>query len=279
MNSDNKLNFNIIIAGKNEMACNMLSYMLENFSQYNYYVIVNKTDDGVDSWQPSLKKKAQNLNIKIINLKDAYNMDCLFLSCEFDKIIKPDLFNSKKLFNIHFSKLPQYKGVYTSCLPILFNEKETGVTLHKIDAGIDTGDIIEQYIFPILSSDVALDIYLKYNKYGFELLKKNILNIINDDFKCYKQSSVNASYYSLKTLDFKNINIDYRKTANEIKNQIHAYSFVHYQLPLFNDNKITHAEILPEKSNYKIKEIVEETSESITINTIDFNIKLYKCNT
>ena len=66
---------------------------------------------------------------------------------------------------------------------------------------------------------------------------------------------------------------------DEIKNQIHAYSFVHYQLPLFNDNKITHAEILPEKSNYKIKEIVEETSESITINTIDFNIKLYKCNT
>ena len=99
----------------------------------------------------------------------------------------------------------------------------------------------------VTSSDVALDIYLKYNKYGFELLKKNILNIINDDFKCYKQSSVNASYYSLKTLDFKNINIDYRKTANEIKNQIHAYSFVHYQLPLFNDNKITHAEILPEK--------------------------------
>ena len=54
MNSDNKLNFNIIIAGKNEIACNMLSYMLENFSQYNYYVIINKTDDGIDSWQPSL---------------------------------------------------------------------------------------------------------------------------------------------------------------------------------------------------------------------------------
>ena len=92
----------------------MLSYMLENFTQYNYYVIVNKTDKGVDTWQPSLKK-AQNLNIKIINLKEAYNIDCLFLSCEFDKIIKPELFNSNKLFNIHFSKLPQYKGVYISC--------------------------------------------------------------------------------------------------------------------------------------------------------------------
>ena len=44
--------------------------------------------------------------------------------------------------------------------------------IHKIYAGIDTGDIIDQYVFPILPSDVALDIYLKYNKYGFELLKK-----------------------------------------------------------------------------------------------------------
>ena len=45
--------------------------------------------------------------------------------------------------------------MYTSCLPILFNEKESGVTLHKIDRGIDTGDIIDQITFPILSSDVV----------------------------------------------------------------------------------------------------------------------------
>ena len=39
--------------------------------------------------------------------------------------------------------------MFTSALPLINGEKETGVTLHKIDAGIDTGDIIDQIKFQI----------------------------------------------------------------------------------------------------------------------------------
>ncbi len=267
----------IIIAGKNEIACNMLKYVINYYNKHKIMVIVNKTEDGIDGWQPSLKKLALSNNIPIISLVEAYDIiDCIFLSCEFDTIIKPNLFNTEKLYNIHFSKLPEYKGMYTSCLPILHNKKETGVTLHKIDKGIDTGDIIDQFVFPILSTDTALDLYLKFNKNGFDLIKKNFESLIENNFKSYKQSSENASYYSIKTLDFKNIKIDYRKTANEIKNQIHAYSFIHYQLPLFKNKKIIKAEILPDKSKQNPKKIVEETNEYIVINSIDYNIKLFK---
>ena len=58
------------------------------------------------------------------------------------EIIKTKNFKSNKLFNLHFSLLPSYKGMHTSAFPILNGEKYSGVTIHKIDNGIDTGDII-----------------------------------------------------------------------------------------------------------------------------------------
>jgi methionyl-tRNA formyltransferase len=268
-----------IIAGKNNIACDCVQYLITHYTDTTIYIIPNT--DSCCTWQRSLTITALENNIQIITLEEAYMLDnCIFISCEYDKIINPKQFRTDKLYNIHFSKLPKYKGMYTSCLPILYNEHETGVTLHKIDKGIDTGDIIDQITFPILASDVASDLYNKYTIYGFELFKNNINNLITGNFISTAQSSVNSSYYSKHTIDFKNILIDYKKTANEIKNQIHAYSFIYYQLPLFKDIQIIRAEILPDKSIGKLKEIVKETDDYIVINTIDYNIKLIKtCDT
>ena len=66
--------------------------------------------------------------------------------------------------------------MYTSALPIINNELETGVTLHKIDSGIDTGDIIDQIKFKIENNFTARDLYFKYLFYSKELLKKKRLN-------------------------------------------------------------------------------------------------------
>ena len=234
----------IIVAGKNNIACNVLKYLITKEKEKNTFsfhgkgtynktkilALPNENDDGIDNWQYSFKKTALDNDIEIINLKDAYTIEnSIFLSCEFDKIIKPNLFATDKLYNIHFSKLPQYKGMYTSCLPILFNEKQTGVTLHKIDKGIDTGDIIDQITFPILSEYVALDLYKKYTEFGFKIFINNINNLISGNYTCNKQPAENSSYYSLNSVDF-NSKIDYRKTAQQIKNQLHARSFIHYPI-------------------------------------------------
>lgn len=270
----------IIIAGKNNIACNVLKYLVSKekctYNKTKILALPNENDDGIDNWQYSFKKTALDNDIEIINLEDVYTIEnSIFLSCEFDKIIKPNLFATDKLYNIHFSKLPQYKGMYTSCLPILFNEKYTGVTLHKIDKGIDTGDIIDQITFPILSEDVALDLYKKYTDFGFKIFISNINNLISGNYTYNKQPTENSSYYSLNSIDF-NSKIDYRKTAQQIKNQIHSRSFIHFQLPKFKDVSIIRAEIINCKSTGKIGEIVEENDEYIIINSIDYNVKLYK---
>lgn len=231
----------LCIAGKNNIAVNALCYLVNtlNYNKNNLFVILNRNDSGIDTWQKSLKKCAKELGVKILSLEDIYDIeDLYFISLEFDRIIRTSRFKTDKLFNIHFSNLPSYKGMYTSVMPLLNGEKIGGVTLHKIDDGIDTGEIIKQKFFDIDINDTARDLYFKYLNNGFELFKENIEKLLKNDFILEKQSVVNSTYYSKATLDFSNININLNKTSFEIHNQIRAFIFKEYQLPEIRGVKI-----------------------------------------
>ncbi|TQR33748.1 hypothetical protein DMB92_02360 [Campylobacter sp. MIT 99-7217] len=230
----------IIIAGKNQIATNALKYMLKHYVSKDEIVIIsNKTDKGLNSWQPSLKNLAKSLNVREISLKEAYDMEnSLFISLEFDRLIKTSNFLTKRLYNIHFSKLPLYKGMYTSIMPILYGEKDSGVTLHKINDGIDTGDIIAQKIFDIDINDTARHLYFKYLNNGFCLFKENIEKLLSQNYQTLKQNVISSSYYSKADVDFNDIKINLNKTSFEIHNQIRAFIFKEYQLPTLKGIKI-----------------------------------------
>jgi len=134
----------ICIAGKNKCSIEFVRFVSKIIPKKRILVLPNDSDNGKDSWQPSLKKFANKNKFKITNLKNLYKIkDLIFISIEYEKIIKPKLFTSKKLFNFHFSLLPKYRGCHTNFLQILNGEKYSGVTLHLIDRGIDTGKIID----------------------------------------------------------------------------------------------------------------------------------------
>ena len=159
----------IIIAGKNNIAVDILEFIISK--KYKVFVIFNRTENFRNGFQKSLGFFSRKWNIKNISLEEAYEIkDLIFLSLEFDQIINPKLFNSNRLYNIHFSYLPSYKGVYTSAHTILNNEISTGVTFHKIDEGIDTGDIIFQKKIKILNTDNSRDLYSKYIFAGTKLI-------------------------------------------------------------------------------------------------------------
>ncbi|MBP3676689.1 MAG: hypothetical protein J6I71_09455 [Campylobacter sp.] len=241
------------IAGKNNIAVNALDYLINelHFSKENIFVVINKTDSGVNLWQKSLKKYALDNNIKIKTLEDCYDIkDLIFLSLEFDRIIKTEVFKTKKMYNIHFSLLPAYKGMYTSALPIINGEKYSGVTLHKIDNGIDTGDIIDQIKFEIDLNDTARDLYLKYIENSFILFKKNIKNILEGNFISTSQQAIGSSYYSKKAIDYSNLKFDYKKTSFEIYNQLRAFIFPEYQLPTIDNEEIFKVELTNTKGDF-----------------------------
>lgn len=241
----------ICIAGKNECSINAIKILTKNkINKRNIYVLPNPNDKGLDTWQPSLKKFAWKNKFKIVNINKLYKInDLIFISLEYEKIINVDKFRSKKLFNFHFSLLPKYRGCHTNFFQIYYGEKFSGVTLHKINKGIDEGDIIDQKKFKIKINDTAYDNYYKLMSCSITLLKKNINSIINSNYNLKRQNLSNGKYYKRNSINYKKIlNFNIKKPSLKLHNKIRALIFPPYQLPVVNGIKV-------KKSLYKNNKI------------------------
>lgn len=266
----------ICIAGKNKIAVEAAKWLLLNRPQHKVIAIKNITDNGINNWQPSYEFFCKRNNIPLLLLEDVYEIeDLLLLSLEFDRIINIKKFRSKRLFNIHFSKLPAYKGMYTSVIPLLYGERKSGVTLHYINKGIDTGNIVNQITFPLSSSTTAKELYNLYLENAYQLFVENIDVLLEEHVKSTPQDSIGSSYFSKKVLNFSSLIIDLNKTAYEIHNQVRAYTFRDYQLPIINGMPIYKSEIVPVTAYGKAGTIVESNNFSLILNTIDYQIRLY----
>jgi len=241
----------ICIAGKNKCAIDILKY-IKSKKKYKGKILAlpNLSDNGRDSWQKSYKKFAKKNKIKIIKLADLYKIETLFFfSIEYEKIINPKKFKSKDLFNIHFSLLPKYRGCHTNFYQILNGEKYSGVTLHKINSGIDTGDIIKQLKFKININDTAFDNYKRLMQYSLILFKKNINKILFKKYKSKKQKLQKGSYYSRNSINYNIIKkINCLDNSLKTHNKIRSLIFPPFQLPVVNGMKV-------KKSIYKNNKI------------------------
>lgn len=267
----------ICIAGKNNIAIDVTKKILQDYPNINIVACCNKNDNGINNFQKSFKAFCELNNIEIISLEKAYQIkDMVFLSLEFDQIIKTELFKCAEFYNMHFSFLPEYKGMFTSALPILHGKKYSGVTLHKIDKGIDTGEIIHRIKIEIDNSTTSEDLYAKYILEGTKLVCNNLSFIITNSITSLPQDSDNASYFSKKSIDYKNLVIDLNKTAFEIQRQVNAFMFPFYQVPVIHGESIYKVEVLSEPSDLKYGTIINKNDFFLDICTIDYNVRLYK---
>jgi methionyl-tRNA formyltransferase len=268
----------VCIAGKNQIAIDGVRSILKaGIQKSQIYCICNKTDTGIDSWQPSFKRFCTLNNLKIVQLEDVYEIESLvFISLEFDQIVSTQKFKSKELFNIHFSALPKYKGMFTSILPILHGEENSGVTLHYINDGIDTGDVIDQITFSLPEYMTGVNLYFEYLKFGKELFEKNIRDIFEKNIKSAPQNISKSSYFSKSYIDFTNLEINLRQTAFQVANFINAFSFRPYQLLSLNGVQIVKSVVTENQSNLKPGTIIIENPLYFDVATIDYNIRVFK---
>jgi methionyl-tRNA formyltransferase len=271
---------NLVLAGKNSVATSGARALRGAADARGFnnpiFVVANRADDGKDDWQPSLKRFAQtNDGFTLVDLADVYTLpDLYFFSLEFDRIFKTVNTTSQNLFNIHFSLLPAYKGMYTSALPIMRGETTSGVTLHRIERGIDTGPIISQVAFPIDPDDTARDLYFKYLRHGSELFGAMVGKLLDNEYRAIPQSAAGSSYYGRATIDYANLAIDLMKTAEEVRNQIRAFTFPEYQTVTLDDLEIYTAEFTDVPSGSKPGSIVSKTVGVRHLATIDYDLRL-----
>jgi methionyl-tRNA formyltransferase/RimJ/RimL family protein N-acetyltransferase len=157
----------------------------------------------------SLKKLANQLNISFL-IQPKYKTENykiflqqlislnpnLFLVNSYSMIIREDALIIPQFggVNIHGSLLPKIRGSNPIQWAILKNEYETGVTIHKIDNGIDTGPIIDQMKVPILFFDTWLDIHSRIKNVTDILIKKNINLILSQKYNIISQDETKATY-------------------------------------------------------------------------------------
>lgn len=130
-------------------------------------------------------------NIDSINLFAKYNAD-LFVSMSYDQILKKDIINlpDKGFINCHAGNLPFYRGRNTLNWALINGEDYFGVSVHYIDEGIDTGDLILQTIEEITDKDNYATLLDRAIILCSDLLYKSISKIFEQDVNPIKQSSI-----------------------------------------------------------------------------------------
>tara|TARA_R110001592_G_scaffold349859_1_gene645516 strand:- start:1030 stop:1629 length:600 start_codon:yes stop_codon:yes gene_type:complete len=123
----------------------------------------------------------------------------IFISVLYDKIIKQDFIENRKCYNFHPGILPEYRGAGCSSWAIINGEKESGVTLHYIDSGIDTGDIICIDTFPIEDLDTAYDVNEKALDIMYNSFIRNFIYLLEGSIMSVRQGT-GKTYYR-KDLD------------------------------------------------------------------------------
>jgi methionyl-tRNA formyltransferase len=138
-------------------------------------------------------------SVDFINHMREYEPD-LFISVASPIIFKESLISLPRLdcINIHNAPLPKYRGMLPNFWQLYNEEANSGITVHRINKGIDTGDIIEQQFIPIGPEETLHELIVKTKKEGARIIQKVI-----DDYRRghihYKKMIGEGSYFTFPT--------------------------------------------------------------------------------
>ena len=176
----------IIFMGTPFFAVSSLSRLIE--SRHDVALVVTQPDRKAGRGQkmqaPPVKELALSEGIPVIqpgSVRDPEVQSQLaavrphaIVVVAYGKILPPAVLNLPQLgcVNVHASLLPKYRGAAPVNWAIINGEARTGVTIMRMDEGMDTGDIIAQATEDILADDDAVSVAQDLSVVGADLLVK-----------------------------------------------------------------------------------------------------------
>ena len=114
----------------------------------------------------------------------------------YGQIIPNEILNltKKGFINIHASLLPKWRGAAPIQRSIINLDKQTGITIMKINNKLDSGPIFNSYKIDISNNENAEIISNKLSLLGAEKILDNIDNILNDEIEFKEQNHADATY-------------------------------------------------------------------------------------
>ena len=97
---------------------------------------------------------------------------------------------------MHPTLLPQGRGRASIPWSILYGLSSTGVTLFKLDVGVDSGPIASQVVLPISPSETATDLYAKICQAHIQLIREAFPLLLSNNLSLTPQDSTLATYWT-----------------------------------------------------------------------------------
>ena len=113
---------------------------------------------GISEFLIPMKPDRKLWDSEIINTLDELSPD-LVVSAGFMRILSADCVERFRIVNSHPALLPLFPGAHAVRDALAAGVKETGATIHWVDSGVDTGEIIAQETVAISASDTQASLH------------------------------------------------------------------------------------------------------------------------
>jgi len=240
-------------------------YILENLAASNNINFIKTENINSNEFLSQIKK---------------YECD-IFVSMSFNQIFREEIINltKYKIINCHAGKLPFYRGRNILNWVLINDEKEFGITVHYVDKGIDTGDIILQRCYPITDNDTYMTILELAHTECASVLYESLLLIKNNQVATKKQKDIHpvGLYCCSRKVGDEIINWD--SSSRDIFNFIRAISKPAPMAKSYIGEKeifINSSKMIKNAPAYKGTngEIVYKDIDGIVVKTNDSTIKI-----
>ncbi|OBY53628.1 methionyl-tRNA formyltransferase [Aggregatibacter aphrophilus] len=155
--------------------------------------------------------------------------------------------------NVHGSLLPRWRGAAPIQRAIWAGDKQTGVTIMQMDAGLDTGDMLHKVFCDIDLQDTSADLYHKLAEIAPNALIEVLNHLTDGTFTAEPQDDMQSNY--AEKLSKEEAKLDWQLSAAQLERNIRAFNpwpMAYLQLTDEQGNpqtlKVYHATVLPSVS-------------------------------
>jgi methionyl-tRNA formyltransferase len=148
----------------------------------------------------------------------------LIVVAAFGQILKSEVLELPRLgcINVHASLLPRWRGAAPIQAAILHGDKQSGVTIMRIDPGLDTGPILSQRAIAIAAQDTAESLGKRLAQMGADLLIETLPGYITGEIKAKPQDNNLATYAPM--LDKEAGRLDFNQPAEVLVRKVMAFN-------------------------------------------------------
>ena len=148
----------------------------------------------------------------------------LIVVTAFGQILRPEVLDLPKFgcINVHASLLPRWRGAAPIQAAILAGDTWTGVTIMRMDPGVDTGPVLSQRGIPVLPDDTAGTLSERLAGLGAELLIETLPGYLGGELLPQPQNGASATYAPM--LKKEDGLLDFSHPAIELTKRVHAFN-------------------------------------------------------